>query len=71
MLREIVVPDSSKIVLPIPKSYINRKIEILIFPLESKIQKKTVKRKAGSAKGLFTINDDFDAPIENFKEYMP
>lgn len=28
-------------------------------------------RKAGSAKGLITyIADDFDAPFEDFKEYM-
>ncbi len=24
----------------------------------------------GSAKGLFTMTDDFDAPLEDFKEYM-
>ena len=28
-------------------------------------------RKAGSAKGIITyIADDFDAPLEDFKEYM-
>ncbi|MEH1998886.1 MAG: type II toxin-antitoxin system prevent-host-death family antitoxin [Nostoc sp.] len=26
--------------------------------------------KYGSAKGLVTISDDFDAPLEDFKEYM-
>jgi antitoxin (DNA-binding transcriptional repressor) of toxin-antitoxin stability system len=25
----------------------------------------------GSAKGLVTIADDFDAPLEDFSEYMP
>ena len=25
----------------------------------------------GSAKGLITIADDFDEPLEEFKEYMP
>ena len=24
----------------------------------------------GSAKGLITMSDDFDAPLEDFKEYM-
>ena len=27
------------------------------------------RRKAGSAKGLIEIADDFDAPLEDFKEY--
>lgn len=26
--------------------------------------------KAGSAKGLVTISDDFDEPLEDFKDYM-
>ena len=27
--------------------------------------------KFGSAKGLITMSDDFDEPLEDFKEYMP
>lgn len=26
--------------------------------------------KFGSPKGLFTMSDDFDGPLEDFKEYM-
>ncbi len=26
--------------------------------------------KAGSAKGLITMSDDFDEPLEDFKDYM-
>lgn len=37
----------------------------------SKNEKKDV-RKFGFAKGTFTyISDDFDEPLEEFKEYMP
>ena len=28
-------------------------------------------RKAGSAKGMITMADDFDAPLEDFAAYMP
>ena len=28
-------------------------------------------RKAGSAKGLLEMADDFDAPLADFAEYMP
>ncbi len=27
-------------------------------------------RVPGSAKGLFTVPDDFDAPLEEFRDYM-
>jgi antitoxin (DNA-binding transcriptional repressor) of toxin-antitoxin stability system len=27
-------------------------------------------RKAGSAKGLVIMSDDFDEPLEDFKDYM-
>jgi prevent-host-death family protein len=28
------------------------------------------RRQPGSAKGLITISDDFDEPLEDFKDYM-
>lgn len=28
-------------------------------------------RKAGSAKGMVKMSSDFDAPLEDFAEYMP
>ena len=32
--------------------------------------RKPKNRKAGSAKGKFKLAPDFDAPLEDFKEYM-
>lgn len=29
-----------------------------------------VRRRSGSAKGLITMSDDFDEPLEDFAEYM-
>ena len=29
------------------------------------------RRQAGSAKGMIHMADDFDAPLEDFEEYMP
>jgi prevent-host-death family protein len=34
------------------------------------ISQPEAKRKPGSAKGMITISDDFDEPLEDFKEYM-
>jgi hypothetical protein len=45
--------------------------EVLDFVefLEQKIRGKR-RRQAGSAKELVTISDDFDEPLEDFKDYM-
>ncbi len=34
------------------------------------IEKLKPKRQLGTAKGKITISDDFDEPLEDFKEYM-
>lgn len=37
-----------------------------IFPEQARL----TPRKAGSAKGLIKIADDFDEPLEEFRDYM-
>lgn len=41
-------------------------VEVIIKPI---MQTKT-KRKAGTLQGLIHISNDFDSPLEDFKEYM-
>ncbi|MCP5496923.1 MAG: DUF2281 domain-containing protein [Leptospiraceae bacterium] len=46
---------------------------IMFLKKEYRNQEKLVvkkKRKAGSAKGKYVIKSDFDAPIDDFKDYM-
>ena len=50
------------------------KVEVLHFVQFLKQSKPTAtgkRRKAGSAKGNYILAPDFDAPLEDFKEYMP
>jgi len=37
---------------------------------KKKNKKKIKERKFGCAKGLFVMHEDFDSPLEDFKEYM-
>ncbi len=41
-----------------------------IIAASNKKLKEKKKIKAGSAKGLIEISDDFNEPLEDFKEYM-
>lgn len=36
---------------------------------KSKTKQKINERQFGFAKGFFTVSDDFDEPLEDFKEY--
>ena len=49
------------------KSEVDKFIDELLNKEET--QKKG-KAKFGSAKGMFTMSDDFDEPLEDFKDYM-
>lgn len=60
----------------LPKEVEVKVLEYIEF-LMSKHQKKDPKRKNskkksnfGSAKGTVLISDDFDAPLDDFKDYM-
>jgi hypothetical protein len=44
---------------------------LLTKQFSEKQPNKKRKPKFGCAKGKFIISDDFDAPLDEFKEYMP
>jgi hypothetical protein len=51
------------------KNDVSDYIEFIKYKLEKKSLKKE-KRIAGQAKGLISMKDNFEDPIEGFKEYM-
>jgi hypothetical protein len=51
------------------KNDVSDYIEFIKYKLENKSLKKE-KRIAGQAKGLISMKDNFEDPIEGFKEYM-
>jgi len=55
----------------LPKNLQSEASDFIDFLLEKKRKKKNgAKRKAGFLKGKIKMNDDFDEPLEDFKEYM-
>lgn len=52
---------------------LQEEVQDFVAFLKTKVQKQQVplqKRQFGAGKGLVTMADDFDAPLEDFKEYM-
>ena len=71
MIRTIFTPDSEQITFPIPKKYVGTELEIIIFPLNDSLVDSLQKTPVfGCAKGQFRTTDDFDAPLDDFMEYM-
>jgi len=78
MVRTIIKPNTPQINLSIPTEYIGEEVEILVFPISStsNLQKSvndTVARVVpvfGCLKGQIQMSDDFDEPLEDFKDYM-
>ena len=48
-----------------------KEVDDFVEFLKAKQKKEKVKeRKFGCAKGMIVVHDDFDAPLEDFKEYL-
>jgi len=48
-----------------------KEVDDFVEFLKTKQKKDKIKeRKFGCAKGLIVMHEDFDAPLEDFKEYM-
>lgn len=66
--------DSLPDVISVPAEMRRRKVEVVIFPLdenETEIISEKVRPQFGNARGQVTMREDFDAPLEDFAEYMP
>jgi len=80
MVRTIIKPNAPQINLSIPTEYVGEEVEILVFPISStdNLQKSAndIYTAAcavpvfGCLKGQIQMSDDFDEPLEDFKDYM-
>ena len=73
-MQEINLAEASKNLPELIEKAINGE-EIVITKDEQPVVKLVAvslkrRRQPGSAKGLMTISDDFDEPLEDFKDYM-
>ncbi|MBW4606241.1 MAG: DUF2281 domain-containing protein [Hassallia sp. WJT32-NPBG1] len=67
-MQQITLAEASQHLPELIEAAINGE-EIVITKDEQPVVKRRP-AKAGSAKGLVTISDDFDEPLEDFKDYM-
>ena len=80
MIRAIIKPSTPRVNLSIPAEYVGKEVEILVFPVSSADDPRKTAADAdlpaqavpvfGCLEGQIQMSDDFDEPLEDFKDYM-
>jgi hypothetical protein len=65
--QTVDVPDSHRLTIDVPHEVPAGPVVLTFTPAKPEPQKVPV---FGCAKGRFKMADDFDAPLEDFKDYM-
>ena len=72
MLRTITTPVTNQFTITLPMDLVNKKIEVIAFPIED--EKEEIKNKVrpgyGCMKGKMEMNEDFNAPLDCFDGYI-
>ncbi len=64
----IEIPVNDNLIHSLGKDAIEKAFQQLLEELNLKLEPKTP--KFGSAKGKYKMSDDFDEPLDDFKDYM-
>ena len=67
--QTVDIPPSRRIILEVPPQIPTGQVVITFTP-KADIQEQKKEREFGCVKGDYWMAKDFDAPLEEFKEYM-
>jgi len=66
--QTVEVPDSHRLTIDVPREIPAGPVVLTFTP--KAVPESGERRGFGCAKGEFIISDDFDEPLEDFKDYM-
>jgi len=67
--QTVEIPANRRLTIDVPREVPTGPV-ILTFTPKTAVQKQKKEREFGCAKGQFWMADDFDAPLDDFKDYM-
>jgi hypothetical protein len=67
--QTVEVPVNHKLTIDVPHEIPAGPV-VLTFSPKAPVTERKKEREFGCAKGEFWMADDFDAPLEDFKDYM-
>ena len=65
--QTVEIPDSHRLTIDVPREVPAGPVILTFTPAKPEPQKERV---FGCSKGKYRMADDFDAPLEDFKDYM-
>ena len=74
MIREVIQPTQAVLSINIPSSYINKKLEFILFPLDESeitpIPKETNKTQTNITSSLFGVLKDKNINLKDYDKYL-
>jgi len=67
--QTVEIPANRRLTIDVPREVPTGPV-ILTFTPKTAVQEQKKEREFGCAKGQFWMADDFDAPLDDFKDYM-
>jgi hypothetical protein len=67
--QTVEIPESHRLTIDVPREVPAGPV-ILTFTPKTAEQERKKEREFGCVKGDYWMADDFDAPLEDFKDYM-
>ena len=67
--QTVEIPDNRLLTIKVPREVPTGQV-VLTFTPKVADQGQRKRRKVGSVKGDYWMADDFDAPLDDFKDYM-
>jgi hypothetical protein len=74
MIREVIQPTQATLSINIPSSYINKKLEFILFPLDESeitpISKETNKPQTNITSSLFGVLKDKNINLKDYDKHL-
>ena len=69
--REVIIPADHRLVVELPADFpVGNAVVTIMFQPRGEQPKNRAREIYGKGKGKVWMSDDFDAPLEDFAEYM-
>jgi hypothetical protein len=68
--QTVEVPDSRLLTIQVPPEVPVGPVILTFTPQEVPVKEQPQERVFGCSKGKYLMAEDFDAPLEDFKDYM-